>query len=364
MTATALVRSPRATLDTLHRDPRDQWPEHARKLYDFLLALYGEDDPLPTLAASWIAHQRSANTQKSYARGFKVFEEFARDHGSHPLQVKFLLADTFRLYLEKAPTWVRVKGGRRGEMVRTGKPYSDASRANALSAASSFFSYLDKASDAGVKNPFDAVQRPVLDPDYSPTPGYTEEEWTTLVVTARDHHRVAAYRKRAYALLLILYTCCLRIDSLLNARVEDLGYDKGHRVLHLEKMKGGGRKKKPIPPVAWDALQDYLDGRTTGWLFCTASGGQLDEPAVWRLLQSLAKRAGLPLRGPHGTKGDAITHALAKPDARPDKVQRWADHKDSRTTQRYNRRKELLDDSPGYGLAADVAGALAHGEEQ
>ncbi|WP_329468726.1 tyrosine-type recombinase/integrase [Streptomyces sp. NBC_01431] len=110
-------------------------------------------------------------------------------------------------------------------------------------------------------------------------------------------------------------------------------------------------------------------GRTTGlprrphhgWLFCTASGNRLDEPAVWRLLQSLAKRAGLTPRGPHGTKNDAITHALARPDARPDKIQRWADHRDFRTTQRYNKRKELLDDSPGYGLAADVAGAMEHG---
>lgn len=134
-------------------------------------------------------------------------------------------------------------------------------------------------------------------------------------------------------------------------------------MLLLKEVKGGGRKKKPIPPVAWDALQDYLNGRTSGLLFCTASGGPLDEPAVWRLLQSLARRAGLPPRGPHGTKGDAITHALAKKDARPDKVQRWADHKDSRTTQRYNRRKELLDDSPGYALATDLAGTLEHGTD-
>ncbi|MFF9483040.1 tyrosine-type recombinase/integrase [Streptomyces sp. NPDC014733] len=354
-------RDARGTLATVHRDPRDLWPEHARKLYDHLVGLYGADDALPTLAGGWIAHQRSANTQKSYARGFKVFEEFAREHGAHPMAVKFGLADTFRLHLETAPTWVRVKGGRPGEMTRTGKPYSEASRANALSAASSFFGYLDKVSDDGVKNPFDAVQRPYIDPDYSPTPGYTEQEWHTLLRTARDHHRAAAYRARAYALLLMLYTLCLRIDSLLNARVEDLGYDKGHHVLLLEKMKGGGRKKKPIPPVAWDALQTYLAGRTDGWLFQTASGGRLDEPAVWRLLHSLAKRAGLTPRGAHGVKGDAVTHALEKPNARPDKVQRWADHKDSRTTQRYNRRKELLDDSPGYGLGADLAGALETG---
>ncbi|MEU9796884.1 integrase, partial [Streptomyces sparsogenes] len=89
MTSATLERSPRATLATLRRDPRDQWPEHARKLYDYLVGLYGEDDVLPTLAAGWIAHQCSANTQRAYARGFRIFEEFAREHGTHPMAVKF-----------------------------------------------------------------------------------------------------------------------------------------------------------------------------------------------------------------------------------------------------------------------------------
>ncbi len=94
-----------------------------------------------------------------------------------------------------------------------------------------------------------------------------------------------------------------------------------------------------------------------------AADDQLDEPAVCKLPQSLARRAGLPLRGPHGVKGDAVTHSLAKPNARPHKVQQWAEHKDSRTTQLYNRRKELLDDSPGYSLGADIVGALVHGQD-
>ncbi|MCX5174047.1 hypothetical protein [Streptomyces virginiae] len=170
--------------------------------------------------------------------------------------MKFTLADGFRLWLETTRQWARVKGGRRGEMAQTGAPYADASRANALSAASSFFGFLDKSSNDGVKNPFAAVQRPYVDPDYSATPGYTEEEWAHFPAVARDEHRVAAYRKRAYALLLTLYTCCRRIDSLLNARVEDLAYDKSHRVLLLKKTKGGGRKKKPVPPIAWETLQD------------------------------------------------------------------------------------------------------------
>ncbi|WP_236076395.1 tyrosine-type recombinase/integrase [Streptomyces coffeae] len=289
-----LARAPRATLATLRRDPRDQWPEHTRKLYDFLLGIYGEDDPLPTLAASWIAHQRSANTQKSYARGFRTFEEYAREHGTHPFEVRFMLADTFRMHLETAPTWVRVKGGARGEMAPTGKPRSDASRANVLSIASSFYDYLDKISDdTRRENPFAAVLRPMVDRDYSATEGLTEEQTALLLATARDRHQPAAYRPRAYALLLMLYTVCLRIDSALTARVEDLGYDRGHHVINA-RIKGGARKKKPVPPVAWNALMTHLDGRTEGLIFQTATGQPLDEPQVWRLVRSLAKRAGLP----------------------------------------------------------------------
>lgn len=361
-TAPVPVTSLGSSLATPVRDPRDQWPPHARRLYDYLVALYGENDPLPTLAAGWIAHQRSANTQRAYATGFRTFEQYARECAVHPLQTKFMLADAFRLHLETAPTWRRVKGGARGEMAQDGPPRSDASRAAVLSASSSFFDYVDLVDDSEVRrrNPFAGVLRPVIDPDYSSTRGLTEEEMVQLLVAARDLHVPAAYRPRTYALGLTLYTVCMRIDSTLNARVEHLGYDRGHHVLDA-RVKGGAVVRKTVPPVTWDALMSYLDGRTTGWLFQTATGGQLDEAAVWRTLRSVARRAGIrdpESVHPHVTKVAAITHALARPDARPDKVQRWADHKDSRTTQRYNRRKELLADSPGYGLAADLAGAL------
>lgn len=199
--------------------------------------------------------------------------------------------------------------------------------------------------------PFDAVLRPNIDPDYSATEGLTEQQWILLLLTARDHHQPAAYRPRAYALLLA-------------ARVEDLGHDRGHHVLQV-RIKGGTRKKKPIPPYVYVALTAYINGRTTGWLFQTATGTPLDEPAVWRLVRSLAKRARLPQQTsihPHVVKHDAITHALSRPGARVDKVQQWADHKDSRTTQRYNRRKSVLEDSPGYELAASLAGALEPAE--
>ncbi|MFD0509326.1 hypothetical protein ACFQ0G_53460 [Streptomyces chiangmaiensis] len=138
---------PGARLTEFRHNPREQWPPQARKLYDALAARYGEDDPLCTVAAGWIARQRSDNTRKTYARGFTLFEQYVREHGVHPFEVRFMLADTFRLHLEAAPTWVRVKGGARNEMAPTGPPRSDASRANVLSACSSFYDYLDTVSE-------------------------------------------------------------------------------------------------------------------------------------------------------------------------------------------------------------------------
>ncbi|RZF02800.1 tyrosine-type recombinase/integrase [Streptomyces albidoflavus] len=355
------VRSPRTSLATLAQNPRDKWPSHARRLYDFLTEHYGTEDALPTLAAAWVAHQRSQNTQRTYARGFKVFEAFAREMGVHPMGFTFMLADTFRMHLETAPTWVRVKGGRRWEMARTGEPYSDASRANTLSATSSFYDYLDKVSDDNThrKNPFFAVPRPYLDPDYSPTAGLSNKQVMTMLRTARDEHHPAVYRPRTYALMLLLYTVCLRIDSALSANVEDLGYSDGHRVIKV-RVKGGHTKRKPIPPHTWHVLQTYLAGRTSGPLFITSTGARLTEPSAWRTVKTLARRAGITESvNPHGWKHWGITDALNQPGTKLEDVQDWADHSDPRTTRRYDRRKGLLDRSPGYAMSQGVAAGLA-----
>ncbi|WP_235968552.1 integrase [Streptomyces mesophilus] len=334
-------------LTTSARDPRDLWPAHARKLYEYLVALYGADDVLPTLAGGWIAHQRSENTRKAYARGFRVFEEFAREHGTHPMAVKFVLADAFRLHLETAPTWRRVKGGKRGEMERTGPPYSDASRANALSAASSFFVYLDKVSDDGVKNPFAAVQRPVIDPDFS-----HPQLHRGRVGHPRPHRprpppgpRLpgAVARAAAHAVLLLP-------AHRLPAQRPRRGPQRGPEPLRAAAEEGQGRRpKEEADPTARLGRAPDLPRRPHHRLALPDRAGQTARRTRgWRLFGSLARRAGLRPRGPHGIKGDAITHALAKPGARIDKVQRWAEHDDSRTTQRYNSRKELFEDSPGH----------------
>ncbi|MGW4817218.1 tyrosine-type recombinase/integrase [Kitasatospora cineracea] len=353
------VRTAGALAPAVPLDPRDDWPAEARQLREDLAAEWGEDDPLPDLAGAWIAHYRSPNTRRTYARHFRVWSRYCAERGRHPLEAGFPLADAFARHLETAPTLVRVKGGAYGEMAPTGEPYSDAARANVLSANGSFYKYSAKAKvplPAG--DPFADVLRPAIDPDYSATEGLTPEENLRLVAAAK------ALSQRAYVVVLMLYVLFLRVDSLLAADVEHLGYDRGHHVLQI-KVKGGKWKSKPIPPIVWDALQVYLGDRTTGPILTTRTGARLREPEVWKLLRRLARRANLPQAAtihPHVLRGDGITDALDAGDKLED-VQDAADHKDPRTTQRYNRRRNRLERHPGHGLAARLADHLAEDEQ-
>jgi site-specific recombinase XerD len=347
------LRQTAGQLDTATHDPTADWPEEAIAFARELAAHYPDGDRFPGVAGAWIARQKTANTRRGYVRQFRVWEQYARDTGTHPMQARFALAEAFSRYLETAPTMRPVKGGRRGEKAPTGPPRDDASRANVLSACSSFYAYAVRGKAVEI-DPFALVPRPDIDPDYTDTEGSTEEESARLIAAAR------AASPRTYALFLTIYTMALRLDSALGAMVEDLGHDKGHRTLNV-RLKGGRRKKKAIPPATGHAIDVYLDGRTEGPLFATRNGKPLDPSYVWRLARRLAAEANLPHAAtfhPHVLKHDAVTHALDDPQSKLHIVQDFADHKDPRTTRRYDRRRNRLSSSPGYGIAARVTELL------
>lgn len=170
-----------------------------------------------------------------------------RGRGGHVLTAGFPLADAFARHLETEPTLRRVKGGRYGEMALTGKPRSDASRANLLPACPSFYGYAVRAR-AAETDPFEAVLRPLVDPDESPTEGLTEDEMAKLIVTA------TAWSARTEALVKLLYLMWPRVDEVLARDADQLGYDRGHHDLPL-RVKGGKIRPKPVVPLALDALQ-------------------------------------------------------------------------------------------------------------
>ncbi|MFI8499478.1 tyrosine-type recombinase/integrase [Streptomyces sp. NPDC085524] len=339
----ALVPRQSSEVSTHRHDPRDDWPAEARALRDHLAALY--DEPLPTVAGAWLARQKSRHTRLAYSRNFKRWEEYARAAGIHPLQARLPLADAYANHLAQLP-------GR-----KPGTTMSASGVAQALAAAGSFYTYAVRV-EAAAADPFASVDRPYIDPDYSPTEGMLPAETERLIATAK------AWAPRSYALVALLYLLGPRIDEVLSLDADQLGYDRGHHTLPL-RLKGGKRKRVPLPPLAYDALVTYLGDRRDGPLFQTETGARWTQPQVWTHLRVLAKHASIPQSTsikPHMLRHAFITDSLDAKLPLQD-VQDAVGHSDSRTTQRYNRRRRQLDNHPAYTLAAGLAERLQPGSE-
>ena len=92
----------------------------------------------------------------------------------------------------------------------------------------------------------------------------------------------------------------------MSRNVEHVTYAEGHRVLRLDR-KGGRRGTAPFAPPVQRALDTYLNGRASGPLFVTRTGGRFTRSAAYRLIQRLAQEAAIP------AAGDIVPTAPATP---------------------------------------------------
>lgn len=219
-----------------------------------------------------------------------------------------------------------------------------------VAAVSSWYTYLVREQCAAI-NPFDGAERPRLDTSASATRGLSREQMTVLLAHAAQNETA-----RTHALLWLMFATAGRIGSVLAARVQDLGQDRGHQVIDLA-VKGGSSKRFVVPPAALAAIESYLAERghpESGLMFVTRTGRALGQPYVWKLVNRVARAAGIAFKiSPHSFRHSAITLALS--DGRPlHVVQDFAGHADPRTTRRYDRARDSLDRSPAYELAATV----------
>jgi site-specific recombinase XerD len=153
------------------------------------------------------------------------------------------------------------------------------------------------------RNPAANVRRPRVDHE-SHTLGLDRNELGAVLVqaglsTPRDH-----------ALVVLLALNGLRISEALNADVEDLGVDRGHRTLRIVR-KGGKRVTIPLAPRTATALDLYIGERADGPIFVGATGQRLTRHAADRTVKRLARRAGIAKRiSPHGLRHSFITAVL------------------------------------------------------
>jgi integrase/recombinase XerD len=248
--------------------------------------------------------------------------------------------------------------------------------ARKLSCVSAWYAWLVRNHHAAV-NPAAYLGRPGVDRHASATPGLTRGQALALLAAA-DQAR-GPQQPRASALIAVLLLTGARISEVTGADIEDLGTDRGHRVLRVTR-KGGRRQALALPAPASDRLDRYLglrgddipllpaipgrEGRPRPRraLFATGTGARLFPADAWKLIRRLGTAAGLPADlvtrlGPHAMRHSFATLYLDAGGSLRD-LQDAMGHADPATTRRYDRSRHSLDRSPGYVLA----GYLAPGE--
>ena len=232
-----------------------------------------------TLTEIWIASFKSQHTRACYRRDLNRWLDWCVECDTRPDEARKAHTD---LWIEKQ----RREGA------------AEASIARRVSAVASWYDYLidntgDTASPLAVRNPAKTRARPRIDPDYSPTVGLSRAEADRLIEAAdKDGYTTSA-------LVRLLLVNGLRVGSAIDARIENLGHDRGHRVLDLTR-KGGYRDRVAIPPAVGEPIDAMLAWRGSpahGWLFVLRNGRQVYEVWVWRLVRELGARAADPTSG-------------------------------------------------------------------
>lgn len=310
---------------------------------------------LARLTASWLKNfrSRSEHTFIAYRRDLGYWLAWCDAARTHPLDVRPADVNDWLAYQREH--------GARGD----GEPAAPRSIARRLSVAASWYAYLIKNTAADPEplighNPAANADRPEVDRDDSPTVGLTQAEADRFITEAdRDGLRTSA-------IIRLMLTNAVRCDTICTLQVSEIVWDRGHRTI-TKRVKAGKLIKMPLPPATSRAVDLYLESRdwpADGLVFVTSTGRGMSEPALFRLVRSLARRAKVKDAGrisPHSLRHTAITEALEATHGDVRKAQKLAGHADPRTTMLYDLRRNDLDGHAAYVLATRY-GAGGHDE--
>ena len=268
-----------------------------------------------------------AHTRSAYHSDLRCFSSWCARIGIDPLAAK-------RAHLDGYARSLEVEG------------LASSSVARRLSVMSGLFRY---AFEEGYvdRNPAVHVRRPRVGDD-SPTLGLDLVEARRLLQAAET----ASPRDHVLVCLLLLNG--LRVSEVCMVQVTDLSFERGHRVLTVDR-KGGRRDLVPLAPRTLAAVEEHLEERTDGFLVLANDGGPLNRFQATRAIRRLSRAADITKHiSPHSLRHTAVTLALDAGVPLRD-VQDMAGHADPRTTRRYDRARKSLDRHATYTLASYLA---------
>ena len=154
------------------------------------------------------------------------------------------------------------------------------------------------------------------------------------------------------ALAVLLGLNGLRVSEACGTNVEDLGFERGHRILRIV---GKGNKPTGIPLVPRTArtVDLAIGERSEGPILLRNNGERLDPRTAYRWVRSIGAHAGLDRVHPHMLRAAFIMAALDAGVPLRD-VQIAARHADPRTTTVYDRRRQNYDRHAAYAVVAFV----------
>jgi site-specific recombinase XerD len=254
----------------------------------------------------------SGRTREAYSLDLRQFIAWCKDHSLPLFQVQRTHIELFARELELA-----------------GRARATISRR--LATIVGFYRF---AEEEGVidHSPAARVRRPRLHYE-SKAIGLDRNELGALLVAAG----LAGAMNHALCSLLALNG--LRVSEAINARIENLAIERGHRTL-LVHRKGGKTARIPLAPRTARALDLVVGERFEGPIFLGHGGEPLNRHAAARIVRRVARHAEITKRiGPHSLRHSFITAALDAGVPLRD-VQDAASHAGPRTTMRYDRGRQ------------------------
>jgi integrase/recombinase XerD len=195
-----------------------------------------------------------------------------------------------------------------------------------------------------IANPAQYVRRPRVHPP--PQRGMDRGELASFLYTAERRSPMHA------ALAVLLGLNGLRVSEACGTNIEDLGFERGHRILRIV---GKGNKPAGIPLVPRTArtVDLAIGERSQGPILLRHNGQRLDTRTAYRWVRSVGVQAGLDRVHSHMLRAAFIMAALDAGVPLRD-VQIAARHADPRTTTIYDRRRENYDRHAAYAVVAFV----------
>lgn len=281
-------------------------------------------------AGRWLIDKASPHTRQAYGRDLAHFQRWLADtqHKEDPRTADRGDIGKYRAHVEAEGL----------------KPATVARR---LASLSSFYEYLLDEGQIRV-NPANRVKRPKLSAS-SPRQWLTQDQARHCLTEATNLSPVHQ------ALVGLCLLAGVRVSEALGLTIEDIGQAQGHTVATVTR-KGGRADTVVLSDACLQLLAPVIKGRQSGPVIIGPRGGTIDRHRAARLIRQVGKAMGLtqPLV-PHDLRHTCGVLSL-KAGAPLDRVQQQLGHADPRTTQRYTRHLDQLDNAAAYDLDRYLVG--------